>query len=213
MRVFVVGTGRSGTSTLYSAFSRVANYSCLQESRSHRTGPERITFPDAHIEVDCRLTFYLGLLRETYPDALYINAVRDPQAVALSYAQRMSDAQSPLMFLARRLRSTPSLSDAHAHHIVKGNWRLGPDQRLKAMLDMVAAVNANIRAATSTARYLEVDIDDPDEAFRLAWQSMGAEGDLDGALQELRTAHNAGGSRDPLPWRGLADRALRRTRQ
>jgi hypothetical protein len=190
----------------------VTNYSCLQESQSHQTGLDRIAFPDNHIEVDCRLSFYLGLLLQRYPDALYINAVRDPDAVALSYATRMSDAQSPVMFIARRLRSTPSLSDAHAHHIVKGRWRLGADDRLRAMLDMVAAMNANIRAMASGSRYLEVDIDDPDDGFARAWELMGAEGDLPAALREVHVAHNTGGSHDRIPWRGLADRAIQRLR-
>jgi len=89
MNVFVLTTGRSGSTTFYEACKHIENYTCGHESRAQMTGEERLNYPDNHIEIDNRLSWFLGRLDEKYgDDAIYIHLKRDERAVAASYFKR-----------------------------------------------------------------------------------------------------------------------------
>lgn len=86
MRVFVLCTGRSGSTTLAQALSHATNMTVGQETRNHLI-EGRLAYPDNHIEVDPRLVFFLGPLSEQYPEARWIHLKRSPEDVAKSYAR------------------------------------------------------------------------------------------------------------------------------
>ena len=50
MNVFVLCTGRNGSTSFVRACEYITNYSATHQSRSHLLGDERIAFPDDHIE-------------------------------------------------------------------------------------------------------------------------------------------------------------------
>ena len=56
MNVFVLCTGRCGSTTFACACRHIENYTAAHESRSHLAGPERFAYPEDHIEVDNRLS-------------------------------------------------------------------------------------------------------------------------------------------------------------
>jgi hypothetical protein len=91
MRVFVTGTGRCGTSTFYHACKHITNYTCGHETK---TGPKRICdleYPDNHIEVSSHLALFIPLLRQRYPDALWVHLIREKNACVKSLASQSSD--------------------------------------------------------------------------------------------------------------------------
>ncbi len=62
MNVFVLGTGRCGTTTFMKACRHVTNCTSGHETRVNHVGPERLSYPSNHIEADNRLSWFLGRL-------------------------------------------------------------------------------------------------------------------------------------------------------
>lgn len=88
MRVFVLTTGRSGSVTFARSCSHITNYSSAHESRAAEYGAARFDYADQHIEIDNRLSWFLGGLEERFPEARYVHLRRDPAADARSFAAR-----------------------------------------------------------------------------------------------------------------------------
>ena len=89
--VFVLCTGRCGSTTFAKASAHATNFTAAHESRSHMTGPRRFAYAQGHIEVDNRLAWNLGRLDRAYGDtAHYVHLLRDPQAVADSFVGRQN---------------------------------------------------------------------------------------------------------------------------
>jgi hypothetical protein len=87
--IFVLCTGRCGSTTFIEASKHIKNYSAGHESRSKLLGSERFNYPNSHIEADNRLSWFLGRLDEIYGDtALYVHLSRDIEATAQSFAKR-----------------------------------------------------------------------------------------------------------------------------
>src|SRR5262249_2524469 len=92
MNVFVLCTGRCGSTTFIKACRHISNYSSAHESRTALLGLERFHYPVNHIEADNRLSWLLGRLERVYgDDAFYVHLKRDVKAVADSFVQRYSD--------------------------------------------------------------------------------------------------------------------------
>jgi hypothetical protein len=77
MRIFVVGTGRCGTTTFAHAAAYLDNYTVCHESHAGRVGDW--SYPDQHIEVSAQLALGIPLLLERYPGARWVHLVRDRQ--------------------------------------------------------------------------------------------------------------------------------------
>lgn len=174
--------------TFAKACEAITNYSVAHESRVGEL--DRLAYPDNHIEVDNRLAWFLGLLRERYPSACYVQLLRDRDAVVRSYTRRLSDnwpARRKLLDGLRRARGfyRAGLPDAFAHGILHRRTRLEPSEEELAMRLMVDTVNANIRLL----RPATVTLEDP-ATFRAFWGRIGAEGDLERALVVFGQRHN-----------------------
>ena len=90
MNVFVLCTGRSGSTTFTQAAAHITNFTAAHELRCQFIGPERLAYPQRHIEIDNRLSWLLGRLDRAYGDsAHYVHLTRDPEATAASFANRM----------------------------------------------------------------------------------------------------------------------------
>lgn len=204
MNVFVLTTGRSGSVTFAEACRHITNYTTGHETRVGLLGADRLAYPDRHIEVDDRLAWFLGRLEEAYgDDAFYVHLRRDERATA---ASRMRRWNKPAM-------------RAYRNGIL---WDVDPGvSRLELALDLNRTVTSNIehylRDKTDTMR---IDIETARQVFPEFWKRVGAEGDLEAALDELTVHHHTGTERRPTPrgpaptrrWRSRLSRLSRRRR-
>lgn len=123
-RIFVVGTGRCGTTTFYQACKWITNYTCGHESAAGRLPP--ICYPDSHIEVAGHLSMQLGLLTEQFPDAKWVHLIRERNSCIDSIA---STAQIQLDAWARhwcqKFQADPRDIAASYYDCLNANIRLG----------------------------------------------------------------------------------------
>lgn len=166
-------TGRSGSTTFYRACQHITNYSAGHELNTARVGRARLAYPDAHIEVDNRLSWLLGRLDRTYGDrAFYVHLLRDEERTAKSFD--------------RRWASRYSIVRAYGEGVLRRK-----DQTEALCLDFVRTVNANIRQfLKDKSRTLTIRLEDAPERFPEFWHAIGAEGRLDQALREFEVRHN-----------------------
>lgn len=175
MNVFVLCTGRSGSTTFARACQHMTNYSVGHESLTGRVGADRLAYPANHVEIDHRLAFQLGRLDERFGDrAWYVHLSRDLSATANSWAARF--LISPMMSSYRRgMIGSEAVS------------------RQAAAAELVDVSTANIRHfLRDKSRVLQVRLEHGEENFRVFWNWIAAEGSLDDALAEWRVRHNEG---------------------
>ena len=83
MNIFILNTGRCGSTTFIRACQHISNFTATHESRSGLIGEERLNYPDNHIEADNRLSWFLGRLDRKYGDnAFYLHMSRDRSQTA-----------------------------------------------------------------------------------------------------------------------------------
>jgi hypothetical protein len=171
MKVFVLGTGRSGTKTFAKACEYLTNYSVshntLREGAGFDHKMRALESKDHHIEVDDRLSWLLPVLERLHgADAYYVHLWRDPGKVVRSYTK-----PTP----AEKLKV--SASDA---------------ERAGALC--VEVINKNIEHfLAGKPHQIFIDIDRPAEKFRRFLEEIGAEGDLDAAVAEFEKIHDPEG--------------------
>jgi len=89
MNVFVLNTGRCGSTTFIKACNHITNFSCAHESRAGILGEEHFDYPENHIEADNRLSWLLGRLERAYgDDAIYVHLKRNENDTAHSFTLR-----------------------------------------------------------------------------------------------------------------------------
>ena len=175
MNVFILNTGRCGSTTFIKACQHISNYTASHESRANEIGEQRLAYPDNHIEADNRLSWLLGRLDKCYGDeAFYVHLGRVTADVAASFVRRQGFG----------------IMKAYREGILMG----GQDKQESTAVarDYIETIDSNIelflRDKNNTMRFwLETAKTD----FELFWQQIGAEGDLQAALLEWDVAHNA----------------------
>ena len=179
MNVFILSTGRCGSTAIARACKHITNYTSAHESRCELMGEARLAYSDNHIESDNRLAWYLGRLHDKYGDeAYYVHLSRDRQRVAESYAGRdhltygIMQAFRGIMITERELNP---LELAH---------------------DICETVDSNIELfLRDKSNVMRVRIEESETWFPAFWDWIGAEGDRASALREFTVRHNA--TRDP----------------
>ena len=176
MRIFVLGSGRCGTVTFSKACGHLTNYTAGHESRARCIGDRRFAYPDQHIEVDSRLTWFLGELGQRFPNAFFIHLRRDPEETAKSICRKWGPGQ---MNFAR----------AFGHAIVMHGapW----SDKLEVSRFQVRTAVANIEEFLSNRRHWTVWLEKASVWFPLFLEYIHAEGKLDAAMKEWATHHNA----------------------
>ncbi len=177
MRIFVLGTGRCGTVTFAKACSHLTNYTAGHESRASCIGDLRFAYPDQHIEVDSRLTWFLGELGQRFPDAFFVHLRRDAEDTAKSICRKWGGGQI-------------NFARAFGHAIVMHGapW---PD-KLEVSRFQVRTAVANIEEFLSNRRHRTVWLHEVQKWFPLFLGEIEAEGDLHAAQKEWLIHHNAG---------------------
>jgi len=179
MNVFVVGTGRCGTTTFSKACSHITNYTSGHESHAGTIDFSYIHFPDQHIEVDPHLTWMLGLLIQKYPDALFVHLFRNRNDVVASWFRRGVDAH----------RGAAPLLDVMCQTNCQTMSRTTYRRALGFLYDMVCAnIEGILRNATNS---MSIRIDRAPNDFLAFWDRIGAEGNLVEATAEFELRYNA----------------------
>lgn len=174
MNVFVLNTGRCGSTTWIKACRHIANYSSAHESRVRLLGAQRLAYARNHIEADNRLSWFLGRLDQAYGDrAFYVHLSREPQATARSFARR----------------SGFGIIQAYREGILLG---ADPEYRDEAVAaDYLATVESNIALfLKNKPRKMSARLETAKRDFERFWREIGAEGDLRSALAEFDVRYN-----------------------
>jgi hypothetical protein len=175
VNIFVLCTGRCGSTTFVRAAQHMTNFTSGHETRAKIAGPGRLAYPDNHIEADNRLSWFLGRLDRAYGrDARYVHLTRDPEQVAESFNERWD----------------PDLAiiSAYRKSILKGAPQA---EGLDICRDYIETVTANIEHfLADKPQRMEFQLETADRDWRDFWQWIGAEGDLEASLREWSVAHN-----------------------
>lgn len=179
MNVFVLCTGRSGSTGFIQACKHISNYSASHESRTHFLGKERFAFPDNHIEADNRLSWQLGQLDQQFGSkAFYIHLKRDSRKVAESYMQRFLLPKSMIYAYANGIKKLPPET-------------LCKNERYAICLDYIETVNSNINTFLKDKPHqISIEIDEIKQGFNSFWEAIDAKGNLEQALKEFDIKHN-----------------------
>lgn len=173
--VFVLGTGRCGTMTVTKACGHLANFTVGHESRAHAYGEARFAYPARHIEADNRLSWFLGDLDSRFGGKpLYVHLRRNPGRVAASFERRWGRG---------------IIGAFHGAVVLGGS---SDEERLKVCRFYVDTVTANIEMfLKDKPRVMTVWIEEHREWFPSFWARIGGDGDLEAAMAEFHSHHNA----------------------
>lgn len=175
MNIFILNSGRCGSTTFIRACRHISNYTALHESRCGMIGEERLNYPNNHIEADNRLSWFLGRLDQKYGnEAFYVHLSRGREATAESFAKRseygIMQAYSDGILL--ELEGEPS-----AHEIA---------------LDYLDTIESNIECFLKDKNNkMEFKLELAKQDFTTFWQRIAAQGDLNAALAEWGQRYNA----------------------
>jgi hypothetical protein len=176
MNVFILNTGRCGSTTFIEACRHITNYTAGHETRVQLLGPDRLAYPPNHIEADNRLSWILGRLDAAYgDDAYYVHLTRNRNQVAASFARRADFG------IMKAYREGILLHEGQEQASAESLAR-----------DYIDTVEANIaHFLKDKRRTMEFVLEQADTDFRRFWNWIGATGDMDKALAEWNTRHNA----------------------
>lgn len=175
MNVFILSTGRCGSTTFARACHHITNFTAAHESRGGRLGDGRFAYPNNHIESDNRLSWILGRLDRAYGDgAVYVHLRRDDMQTARSFLQRYN--RGILRAYRNKIITAHSLDNARP---------------IEVCLDYCDTVNTNIELfLRDKTKKMDFRMENGREDFRRFWDLIGAEGDQKAALAEWDVAHN-----------------------
>ena len=175
MNIFILNSGRCGSTTFIRACSHISNYTALHESRCGLLGAKRLNYPNNHIEADNRLSWFLGRLDQQYGDnAFYVHLSREREATAESFARRSEFGimQAYRDGILLELEGEPT-----AHELA---------------LDYLDTIESNIECFLKDKNNkMEFKLESAPHDFTNFWQRIAAQGDLDAALVECKQRYNA----------------------
>lgn len=179
MRVFVLTAGRTASQTVARACEHIEGMTAAHESRK-RMIEHRLDYPDNHIEVDNRLSWFLGSLERLYDDeeTFYVFLRRDPERVATSYI--------------RRWHITVSIVRAFYHGILMCRHKKPTDdEKLASARLFVQTVEDNIQAfLKGRANHAVINTDNLEDDFLTFMHAAGLKGDDQAIRSTLTSTHN-----------------------
>ncbi len=177
MNVFILNTGRCGSTSFIKASRHITNYTSGHESRAGFVGDAHFKYPENHIEADNRLSWFLGRLDKAYGnDAIYVHLKRNPTDTARSFTKRYEQKKTIIRgYREFLLIGCPKDADP-----------------TEVSLDYCDTVNSNIEAfLKDKTRKMVFSLENAKEDFRHFWSLVDAEGDLPAALAEWEVSYNA----------------------
>ena len=175
MNVFILNSGRCGSSTFIKACQHITNYTAAHESLLSKTGAQRLDYPDNHIEADNRLSWFLGRLeRKFHDDAYYVHLQRNTEDTVASFSKRIDFG----------------ILNAYEQGILMHDGHLLPAHDIAA--DYIETVDANIELfLKSKTNKMVVRLESVKADFTEFWHNIEADGDIDKALAEWNINYNA----------------------
>ncbi len=174
MNVFILNTGRCGSSTFIKACEHITNFSAAHESLSTKLGEKRFAYSDNHIEADNRLSWFLGRLDEKYGNnAFYVHLTRTKSEVISSFNKRenfgiMKAYKEGILLGGEESQSIDSIAE-----------------------DYIDTVESNIHLfLKNKSNKITFNLSSANEDFKIFWQLISAEGDLNSALAEWKISYN-----------------------
>jgi len=180
--IFVLCTGRCGSMTMARACQHATNYTAAHESWVLRND---LAYPDNHIEVNNRLTWFLGLMDAKFPDARYVHLTRDPEAVAISHAKHCVNQPAKIINGWRNVMRMGWQRHKHPDRDVMTDCR----EYVAAVTGLITVFLRSPDINGDPRDWVHVDIDKPD-SFRQFWHWAGCAGSLDRAMATFKTRHN-----------------------
>lgn len=160
--------------SFYKACEYITNYSCAHESRVSCVGEHRLDYPDNHIEIDNRLSWFLGRLDTSYGDkAMYVYLKRNGNEVVNSFGKRQNFG------IMKAYRDGIYMDVA------------GDIAPVDIAQDYLKTIDENILLFLKDKPYIEVNLENIHDDFQRFWHSIRAQGDLQKALQTFDTHYNA----------------------
>jgi len=166
MRIFVLGTGRCGSTTFSKACSHITNYTSGHETCR---GQVNIKYPDNHIEIDPHLVWNLPLLKLKYKGAYFVHLLRERDACIASLSRRVSTKNLWIPFVYQK--KSPS-----------------PEEIKKAASNFYDNINLNISILCPEAFIFKLET--WKIAFPRFWRVIEAKGGLGEALAEFKIFYN-----------------------
>jgi len=175
MNVFILNSGRCGSTTFIKACQHITNYTAAHESLLNNTGPQRFNYPKNHIEADNRLSWLLGRLDNKYANnAFYVHLTRNIKNVSTSFSKRIDFG----------------ILKAYEQGILMHEQHLLPARDIAE--DYMETVDSNINLfLKDKSKKIDVSVETAKKDFTEFWKRINAEGDLEKALEEWKTKHNA----------------------
>lgn len=142
-------------------------------------GKDRLLYPDQHIEADNRLSWILGSLDSSFGNqAYYVHLIRNKEETVRSYNRRWIRNGSLIRAFSEGIQQI-------AIH------KLDDQRRLDVVNDFYDRVQDNIRHFLKDKEHqMVLHLESIEEEFPMFWKWIGAEGDLEGALETFTRKHN-----------------------
>jgi hypothetical protein len=175
MNIFILNSGRCGSTTFIRACGHISNFTAGHESRVRLIGEARLAYPDQHIEADNRLSWLLGRLDRVYGErAFYVHLERAPGTAAESFASRSGFGIMKAYREGILLEGEAGMSELDIAH------------------DYLETVKANIELFLKDKRnQMPFRLEHAREDFIAFWNRIGAQGELERALAEWGHRYNA----------------------
>ncbi len=175
MNIFILNSGRCGSTTFIKACQHITNYTSAHESLLTETGSKRFNYAENHIEADNRLSWFLGRLDETFGDnAYYVHLSRDPDETADSFSKRINFGILKAYEQGVLMHEKHKLS---AHEIAT---------------DYIETVESNIKHfLKDKSSTMDISLETIKADFTEFWNNINAQGNLAKALKELDINYNA----------------------
>lgn len=173
MNVFVLCTGRCGSTTFARACEHIQNYTASHQTRDFNT-VGIIDYPNNHIEVDNKLSYFLGRLEKKYGDsAYYVHLKRSKEDTASSFARRYDFG----IIKAYKSHVLPVKEDAPKMKVCRHYWE---------------TINSNIEMfLKGKSKKMTFHLETAEKDFQRFWSEIGAEGNLEAAINEWGHEYNA----------------------
>jgi len=175
MNIFILNSGRCGSTTFIKACQHITNYTSAHESLLTETGANRLNYADNHIEADNRLCWFLGRLDEAYGDnAYYVHLSRNLDKTAESFSRRIDFG----------------ILKAYEQGILMHSQHRIPAREIA--IDYLETIESNIRLfLKDKTSKMNISLETIKTDFPEFWKNINAKGDLDKALKELEINYNA----------------------
>ncbi|MBO7922675.1 hypothetical protein J5X92_10635 [Alteromonas sp. K632G] len=176
MNIFVLSAGRAASTTFARACVYIDNYSCAHESNAQMLFPQRMTYPNNHIEVDNRLVWFLPLI-ESYSkgETYFVYLKKDLDKIAHSYELRWGLRESIVKAFGHGILMRPKIS-----HL----------ERIDICRSYTQFCEESILSFISDKRSITIEVDNIKEGFDQFFDDIGACGDKEAALEELSIKYN-----------------------